>query len=415
MKKLRFALVVLLAATLACNLPLAVATSTPTQETNLPPTEPAEAPIETEAPPTDTQPDTSTPDIETDILPAGIAVLPTTSEPDSVTIYDRSGSNLGSLPTPGMFARGVSELHIFGHLNDGVNALSAVYFSLKDGEEIRLSTGGNVTTLTDFPAAMGMAGVPGEPWVAYSQLEYTADKVRSYLYVGEISEIANLTPIYTIDDPEGWTIKPLALDFVGENVTGVYFTYIPWGIGGDIVFEPRQGIFYLDIATREARPQLSRDFTPWDFDPNLPLYAITNGYANPMIIAQSTSGPSVEVPLQADSDRGAGDGFIAPDGQHVAWKEGSGYQMAEQPNFYATIRIADTQGSLLTSFPNSSLGLAAGFSVGYVRPVGWLDAHTLLIQVRGDDWENAAVLKYDITTLSASYYTSGNFVGFVYP
>ena len=50
-----------------------------------------------------------------------------------------------------------------------------------------------------------------------------------------------------------------------------------------------------------------------------------------------------------------------------------------------------------------------------MRPIGWLNTQTLVIEVHGNDWNTAALIKYDIFSGSLAVICQGSFAGFSYP
>ena len=82
----------------------------------------------------------------------------------------------------------------------------------------------------------------------------------------------------------------------------------------------------------------------------------------------------------------------------------------------AKVVIADINGTILAELPDNVL---AGFSGDpnstWVRPVGWLDAETLIVDVRGDDWADTSLVKVRFDGSNIAYLASGQFEGFTYP
>jgi hypothetical protein len=90
--------------------------------------------------------------------------------------------------------------------------------------------------------------------------------------------------------------------------------------------------------------------------------------------------------------------------------------MSETPNFHATIRIATINGAITAQIPDTAIAALIGNpSVVWVQPVGWLDSGTLLIEARGDVWENASLLRVSPDGSGLAYLVPGSFMGFVYP
>ena len=120
--------------------------------------------------------------------------------------------------------------------------------------------------------------------------------------------------------------------------------------------------------------------------------------------------------LPVNESRGAGDAVISPDSQYVAWMEGDGAQMAEIPSFTATVRVGQSDGTLLADLLMNTFEGTAGIGpVSRAEPVTWLDNQTLVVQVRGQEWSQAALVRYNIVSQEIAYLASGEFVGLLYP
>jgi hypothetical protein len=197
----------------------------------------------------------------------------------------------------------------------------------------------------------------------------------------------------------------------------VYYTTIPYGIGGDIVFEPRQNLKYLDLASYQGSEVLDIGTSPSGFSPDLTWLAFTALHSGPMRLAPLANlGAAITLPLLPDSDRGAGDAVFSPDNQYIAWKEGSGWMMSETPNFHATIRIVTTSGAITAQISDADIAALIGNpSNVWVQPVGWLDNTTLLLEARGDEWNEASLLRVNPDGSGLAYLVPGGFMGFVYP
>ena len=90
--------------------------------------------------------------------------------------------------------------------------------------------------------------------------------------------------------------------------------------------------------------------------------------------------------------------------------------MSETPNFRATIRIATTSGTITAQIPDTALSALIGNPASiWVEPVGWLDNGTLLIEARGDEWEQATLLRVNPDGSGLAILVPGGFMGFIYP
>ena len=120
--------------------------------------------------------------------------------------------------------------------------------------------------------------------------------------------------------------------------------------------------------------------------------------------------------LPASEPRGTGNAFLSPDAQYVAWMEGDGWLMAEVPSFKATLRVGQNNGAIVADLPMNTFESAAGIgSISRVEPVAWLDNQTVVVQARGQEWDKAALLRYNVITRETVYLAPGEFVGLLYP
>jgi hypothetical protein len=52
--------------------------------------------------------------------------------------------------------------------------------------------------------------------------------------------------------------------------------------------------------------------------------------------------------------------------------------------------------------------------ITFLRPAGWLSDDALLVEIRGADWGDVSLLRYDAISGSVSVFSPGSFVGFGY-
>jgi hypothetical protein len=414
MKRAIFVLMILLLASLACALPN-IAIAWPTEPPGQPPVvtqAPATQP--TEQPPVVTQPPaTQTPIQPTATLPIAIAIVQ--AEHAAVNIYSLNSQLLAEIGAAGLENAGPESVHIAGRLAPTYPAVA--YFTYSNGGQIMLNTNEQIAPLVNAPNFASMLGAPGQPILSYSTAEFGQTALRSQLFVSPIDTLFNAGPAVSLDDPEGRAIKPLAIHVDGGVPTGVWYTLRPWGIGGDIVFDPTEGLYYVNISNgtiTEYNDNVSRSAS-MSFDQVWAANARgIPGNGTFHIYNLQTAENYGFNPLPS-SERGAGYGVFSPSNQYVAWMEGSGWTMAETPNFHATIRVGTTGGVWLVDYPDTMLASLLGSAVAWAEPVGWLDDQRLVLQIRGTDWRDASVVVMDITTNYLTYLTAGMFVGLVYP
>jgi len=135
-----------------------------------------------------------------------------------------------------------------------------------------------------------------------------------------------------------------------------------------------------------------------------------------MTIINLTSSQQTSFALDPASDRGAGFAVFSPNNQFAAWLEASGSMVAEPPNFHPRVRIGDVQnGSVVRDLLDATAAQTINSDqIAFMRPAGWLTNETLLVEVRGQDWEDVLLLSYDVMSGGLSIFSTGSFVGFGY-
>jgi len=383
-----------------------------------PPPLDVQPPAPTDAP--DVQPATEQPPQppETSNLPVGLA----TAKENTISFFDSNGTQISQveLPQNTYFYR--DRAHLAGTMPPNGGVVPLIYFSFDNGEALLFRDGaGQIFTLQNGISFLGLTGVPGEPIVAFSQIDYLDVSLRSNIYVGSVQTLPSAAPVNVIDDPESWAIKPILVQAESDLPTKVWYTRIAYGIGGDIVFEPRKGLFVLDVASGQVDTILNDDTSPWSIssETNWVAFSTTGSQNNSMCIKYLGIGEEVCFPaLPASEARGAGNAFFSPDAdaQYVAWMEGDGWQMAEVPSFTATVRVGQNNGAVVADLPMNVFESAAGIgSISRAEPVGWLDNQTVIVQVRGQEWNQAALLGYNVISQEISYLAPDEFIGLLYP
>ena len=347
---------------------------------------------------------------------AGLAA----AKDQTISFYNLNGAQVTQIELPQSTFPQRGRIHIAGTIPAGGETVPLLYFSLDSGESLRFRDGnGQIFTLLNGTGFLGMTGVPSQPIVAFSQLEYLDTTLRSKLYVGSVQTLSSAAPVDVIDDPESWAIKPVLLEAENGTPTKIWYTRIAYGIGGDIVYEPRKGLFTLELASGQTNTILDNSMSPWDIsaDKNWFAYSVNDTQSNSMCIKNFQTGADMCFPaLPAKEPRGAGNAFFSPDAQYVAWMEGDGWQMAVPPDFKDTVRVGKVDGTVVADLPMRNFEDAAGIgSISRAEPVEWLDNQAVIIQVRGQEWGQVVLLRYDVASKGINYLAPGEFLGLVYP
>ncbi len=378
--------------------------STPTQELipiKIPAETPTLAPTEIPAP----------------SLPIGVV----TAKDSTLSLFDSEGYTLAQVDTLGLSYADPNNIHIADAFSQGDTSFPVLYFSFEQNNSLLFSHDGEIVTLISTPNFSGLVGAAGEDIIAYTTTEFLPDSLVSDLYIGTTQTLPTAPSILHDNDAEGWGMVALVVDVEAGQPSGIWFSKRPWGIGGDIVFEPRRTLEYLDLASGYGRQILGAEANPSAISADREWVAYTDdgtvAGVGTMTIRNLNTGESLNYPLQTAVDqRGAGSATFSPSNQYLAWMEGSGWQMAEMPNFHSVIRIGDLAGNIITEFPDTALVPSSGMGViQRVEPVGWLDDNTLIVMARGENWDDVLLLKIDIALRSPSFLAKGEFVGFAYP
>ena len=389
-------------------------------QNNVPPTvavaAPTTAPI---AAPTDTQP---APVALPAYYPSGFVAV--AGDQRSVTIYNLQGQPLAVVRTPGMSVGSPDSVHVMGSVAGSADNVPVIFINMENQGRIMHNLNDQITVLIPGPDVANLRGSPGENTFIFTNVWRANDgSAISQLYVYNPAA-GNTTQVHEWIDTNSTVIFPLVFNSAAaSNPNEIWLTHRLWGIGGDIVFPPQEGLFYFDLTTQQETLVLTVDFKPIGLSPDQAWVAYVptdQGYSEgvklQVTLYDLISGLMVQIPLVSGNDRGAGYAAFSPDDRYVAWMEGSGRQMAEVPNFTSLVRVADMNGNIFANLPVGTLASVTGVAnPTWAKPVGWLDGETLIVEIRGDDWNNPALVRVRFDGSGIAYLAQGGFAGFVYP
>lgn len=337
-----------------------------------------------------------------------------------LTYYNLQGQIVTELKTPGYSSAGPTHVHIAGSMPSGPIQVPIVYAAYQPEEALMVNINDEVVPLVKTTYFNKLVGAPGLSAMSYSTNNPADTMVESRLYAGTLQNLPSASPIVTEVSDKALVLVPMAVDAKADTIQGVWFSKAPWGIGGDIVFAIERGLYYYDMETAQVTEYL-------DCDHNIQGLSLDRQYAASISRGQNDQikfqvvnlkKRSVkDLPLDESSDRGGGDGAFSPGNKFFAWMEASGSHMAEVPNFRSRIRVAqlpNISGLIHDIQDTAFANLVGSPSVSQMKPVGWLDDQTLLIEVRGESWENVTLVELDVATGGLSVFCQGGFVGFVY-
>lgn len=377
-------------ATVALPSPSSAPTSTPAA----PPLSPTEAP--TQAPTVAPAP----------LSPGGFVTYDYMG--DRARLHDLQGALLGEMPVP---APG-EVVHIAARLEPGAISVPLVYLG-GDARTLSLITGGEASLLYSANVLRKLAGASGEPQIAFSDLQFAGGEsitLTSSLYAGDVLTIPGASPVFAYQSAQSLSAVPLAV-----SPAGVWYTYEPYGIGGDIVFPVHRGLEYLDLASGQVSPVLESESVPSALSPDLSLLAYAPNNKGGLVVRQLASGAETTFDLLPSSNRGAGYAVFSPDNRYVAWIEVSGFQGDSETGPQGTVRIAETTGKLLAEVPQAALTDFFGPAPFAFIPVAFVpqgDSAALLVQVFSA--EESVVLRLTLDGSTLEKLADGRFGGLVY-
>jgi hypothetical protein len=276
---------------------------------------------------------------------------------------------------------------------------------------------GDIHLLTNTQNLVALVGDAGCDGFSYATTEFASGGTQNTLYLTSGAGVGSAPPVLAELNPRGYAIFPVSIICGQGSPAGVWYAHMPYGIGGDIVFPPYSGLFRLDAGQPTGTLVLDefQRFSGISDDHSLAAYSHRDDLTKLMIldVKQNTQ---VEIPALPTSDRGAGYAVFSPDNAQVAWMEGSGTQMSDTPDFHSVIRLAPTSADvqLEKQKTDAEFGSAVSLPKLWVKPVAWLDNTNLLVEGRGDNWEDAFILKLNTESGAITLFAKGVYLGKYY-
>ncbi|MBM3150612.1 MAG: hypothetical protein FJZ96_00160 [Chloroflexi bacterium] len=345
--------------------------------------------------------------------PAGMTVVQ--DKGTTLAFYDLRGGLLGSRalpPTGGSSSR----LHISGTAADGVEALDVLRF-VQDGHAVAIFSG-QAEILRLEGSLNGVVGVPGQPLVAFGLLNPSADggQLVSQIYLGTPQTLAGAQPVFEHTGSFGGAFGPLRIEIEAGQPVGIWYTLRAYGIGGHIIYDPTNGLYFLDLATG-----LGVEFTIPDSDIHQAAFSPDGSWLSYVSMGSIEffnlqDGSTFSIPQLPESDRGGGDVTIAPGNQYVAWKEAHGSFLAAdgEPDYYALLRVGVIDQGPVHDFAEAFFEQAAGYVVNDMSPVAWLDDQTLLVSL-SNEYGARQLWMLDLSGPTPRLLADGDLAGFIYP
>jgi hypothetical protein len=355
-----------------------------------------------------------------DLIPDGVLV--NTDNQASLTYFDANGQKITEIQTPGIGSADPDNVAIAGPVIPGQPFPPVIYRSWEPEQALMANTNGQVSTLRQTKSFLSITGAPGQSALVFSEVQINADNFpHAFLFSGNPESLATISAFYDlIDAPTYWALKPAGIKTVDKQAQAVWYTKTGWGIGGaDLIFPITKGLYLFDLTNGNNHQYLDVDRSFQGISPDLNFAGSVDMDASgnrAMVVTNLTNIQQTSFALNSESDRGAGWIVFSPDNQFAAWLEASGSMISDPYDFHPRVRVGDIQnGGVLNELEDPAAAQAInGHLVTFMRPAGWLDNKTLLVEVRGENWGDVSLLRFDISTGETSVFTTGNFVSFGY-
>ncbi len=354
-----------------------------------------------------------------ELIPSGI--LAGSRDGSGIEIYTREGKIAAQYSLPSAGFTDPEHIHIASKFTGDTSSIPIVYHGWDPNQALVVSVQDSISTLRKTSSFLALVGARGQSALAFSEVLIENDAPHSYLYTGNLENLDTAASFCDlIDKSTQMALMPVGIDAVNDNPQGVWYTKAGWGIGGaDLIFPITSGLFYSDLKAGSDIEHLAPERS---FQGISPDHSMTGSVAfdfkgdRSMTITELKNSRDTNFPLRSDSDRGAGFAVFSPNNQFTAWLEASGSFMGVPASYQSVVRVGDlTSGNVVIEIQDSMLTQSLGWPVSFIKPVGWLDNQSLLIEVRGIDWGDVSLVLLDLDGRTLTYFCDGNFAGFVYP
>jgi hypothetical protein len=280
---------------------------------------------------------------------------------------------------------------------------------------------GQVSVLHTADHFLAMAGAPGQPLIAFSEIAYQNGEGDARLYAGHITDLNQAVPLADLPaDMPGFAPLSLAVDSVQGVADNVWYSLAAWDSrGADMLFPLSLGLFKVNLISGESQTLLGLDRNVQGLSPDRSMAA--------SMAAGFDEDQSLQVHYLASSHvigfdlkpghSSAGFAVFSPLCQRVAWLEAGGTVLSESDTILMTVRVAQLSGEEIVAELDLEVAARAAELAPAVRmrPVGWLDEDQLLIEVNSPARQQSALVRMDVSAGSISLFSPGRFLTFTYP
>ena len=340
----------------------------------------------------------------------------------SLALLDPYGRQVAALETPGLFQASPETVILAGSPISGDSSVSVIYQLPGAEGGLFLSTAGENQMLRKDDSILALAGTRSQAAFAFSEFQLVDGIPHSKLFAGNTENAGSLDAfLQTSDELTQSVLTPVGVNVVGENPIGVWYTHSAWGVGGqDLIFPITRGLHYFDLAAGRNRTYLDESRNFQGISPNLQWAGSVSFEPQAdrsMTVTSLLNDDEVNFSLKPENERGAGYAVFSPDDRHIAWLEAGGSLISDPPDFQATIRVGNlSDGTIEAEVDSAAAAQALNVEgIAFLKPAGWLDDHSLLLEARSLDWEQAYLLRFDLLNRALALFSPGSFLGFAYP
>lgn len=355
-----------------------------------------------------------------DLIPDGVLI--STGNETSLTYLDVNGQAVLEIETPGIITIYSEDAAIAGAVPLDGNFPPVIYHSWLPEQALMVNTNGQVETLRISNSFLALIGAPGQPAVAFSEVLLNEENnPHSFIFAGNRENLGSIPAFYDlVDEPYYWALKPVGIKTIAGEVQGVWYVKTAWGIGGaDLIFPINRGLYFFDLTNGDNIQYLDDERSLQGVSPDLAYAASVETDMSgdrSMTAIKLITNEQVNFALDPSSDRGAGFAVFSPDNRYTAWLEAAGSMISDPYDFHPSVRIGDikTGGVVQTVDDVSAAQIINSNSVTMMRPVGWLDNEAVIIEIRGENWNDVSLLRFYVPTGELTVFASGSFIVFGY-
>jgi hypothetical protein len=183
-------------------------------------------------------------------------------------------------------------------------------------------------------------------------------------------------------------------------------------------FPVTRGLYYFDSASASVKEYIGEDQSLQGLSPDRSLAAGTPSSSyldHDRTFTNLITHWKLTFPLKTTSDQGSGLATFAQDDRHAAWLE-VGTSPYDEFDYNNVVRVGSlVDGEIEFEIDESAVAQALHLNnLSSIRPVGWLDSGTLLIQARASDGKDARIAQLNLADHSLVEFCRGTFIGFIY-